>query len=346
MEFTPMIILAQKGSKIYPNTTLPITLWLKCDNKKIIYMQNNYNKYTTGNDLIPISIDKDNPRLLENVILNVKEKDLKKVFSFIKEKYQALIDMVNGVDMDYSIMEYTYINRFKPTVVDGFFVNEISPRNYPSLPVYLYLYCDNIDYDDGRNPYTLLMSNKVGCKVGFEHCVTVSIDKENPQLVYDVKLGITQEEFKRVQDFIRRHYDFLVDYTKSNDMDIGDIADRIGPWEENPLCVETIDEYCVVINTGDYEPYPHFHFMDIRTLGKKFDACIKIGKPEYLNHSLSRNDKLNEKQKKDLQKLLEEPFRNKLFHGTAYEYITFHWNNNNDKQVDGNLPIPDYRKLK
>jgi len=40
MEFTPMIILAQKGSKIYPNTNLPITLWLKYDDKKkIIYMK-------------------------------------------------------------------------------------------------------------------------------------------------------------------------------------------------------------------------------------------------------------------------------------------------------------------
>ena len=55
-------------------------------------MQNNYNKYTTGNDLIPISIDKDNPKLLEEVELNVKEKDLKKVLNFIREKHQILID--------------------------------------------------------------------------------------------------------------------------------------------------------------------------------------------------------------------------------------------------------------
>lgn len=347
MEFTPMIILAQKESKIYPNTTLPITLWLKIDNKKIIYMQNNYNKYTTGNDLIPISIDKDNPRLLENVTLNVKEKDLKKVFDFIKEKYKSLIDMVDGVDMDYSIMEYTYINRFKPTVVDGFFVNGIGPRDYPSLPVNLYLYCDDIEYDDERDLYTLLMSNKVGYKGGFEHCVTVSIDKENPQLVYDVKLGITKEEFKRVQDFIRRHYDFLVEYTKSNDMGIGNIADRIGPWEENHLYVNTIDEYYVVINTGDYELCPHFHFMDIRTKGKEFDSCIKIEKPEYFKHSLSRNDKLNAMQRKKLNDFLKQPFRVKEYGVSNWEFIRNTWNDNNSQiNMKKDQEMPDYRELK
>lgn len=77
-----------------------------------------------------------------------------------------------------------------------------------------------------RDLYTLLMDNRVNYKGGFENCVTVSIDKENPQLIYDVKLGITEEEFKRVQDFIRKNYDFLIEYTKNNDIGISDIADN------------------------------------------------------------------------------------------------------------------------
>ena len=177
-------------------------------------MQNNYNKYTTGNDLIPISVDKENPQLLEEVELNVKEKDLKKVLNFIREKYQILIDTINGIDIDYSIMEHTHINKFKPTVIDGFFVNGISTRDYQSLPVDLYLYCDVNEYDDERDLYTLLMQNTHRSNRRFEDYVTVSIDKENPQLVYDVKLGIPKEEFKRVQDFIKRHYDFLKEYTE------------------------------------------------------------------------------------------------------------------------------------
>ena len=51
------------------------------DDQKIIYMQNNYEKYTTGNDLIPITIDKENPSLLEDVKLKVKEKDFQKVIN-------------------------------------------------------------------------------------------------------------------------------------------------------------------------------------------------------------------------------------------------------------------------
>lgn len=346
MEFTPMIILAQKGSKIYPNTNLPITLWLKYNNnQKIIYMQNNYNKYTTGNDLIPISIDKDSPRLLENVELNVKKEDFEKVLQFIKEKYQILIDTINGVDIDYSIMEYTHINKFKTTVIDGFFVNSISARDYQSLPVDLCLYCDVNEYDDERDLYTLLMQNTHKSNKRFEDYVTVSIDKENPQLVYDIKLGIPKEEFKRVQDFIKRHYDFLKEYTERDDMDIGDIHHYLSSCEIEPWLVDSINGYSLYLYVGDYESYPHFHFVDEETKGKKFNACIKIDKAEYLNHSLNRNDKLNKKQKEDLQKLLERPFRSKKFDGANYEFIKDMWNMNYDNKVDENLTLPDYMKL-
>ena len=347
MEFTPMIILAQKGSKIYPNTNLPITLWLKYDDKKkIIYMQNNYNKYTTGNDLIPISIDKDNPKLLEEVELNVKEKDLKKVLNFIREKHQILIDTINGIDIDLSIMEYTDINRFKPTVIDGFFVNGISTRDYHSLPVDLYLYCDVNEYDDERDLYTLLMQNTHKSNRRFEDYVTVSIDKENPQLVYNVKLGIPKEEFKRVQDFIKRHYDFLKEYTERDDMDIGDIHDYLSSWETEPWLIDSINGYSIYLYVGDYESYPHFHFVDVETKGKKFNACIKIDKAEYLNHSLNKNSKLNKQQTEDLQKLLERPFRSKKFDGTNYEFIKDMWNMNYDTKIDENLTVPNYTCLK
>ncbi len=53
-------------------------------------MKNNYNKYTTGDDLITISIDKDNPKLLYDVELNVSENDFKKVQEFIKRNYDFL----------------------------------------------------------------------------------------------------------------------------------------------------------------------------------------------------------------------------------------------------------------
>ena len=338
-----MIILVQKGSKIYPNTNLPITLWLKYNDKQeIIYMQNNYNKYTTGNDLIPISIDKYKPKLLEEVKLNVKEKDFKKVLNFIKEKYQILIDTVNGVGFDYSIMEHTDINRFKPTVIDGFFVNGISARDYPSLPVDLFLYCDVNEYDDERDLYTLLMQNTHQHNKRFEDYVTVSIDKENPKLVYDVQLGISKEEFKRVQDFIKRHYDFLKEYTERNDMDIKDIHDYLNSWETESWLIDSINGYSIYLYVGDYESYPHFHFVDEETKGKKFNACIKIDKAEYFN----RNDKLNKKQKEDLQKLLETPFRKTKYAGTNYELIKDMWNMNYDNKISESLEIPNYINLK
>ena len=311
-----MIILAQKGSKIYPNTNLPITLWLKYnDNQKIIYMQNNYN------DLVPIRIDKDNPQLLEEVKLNVKEKDFKKVLKFIKEKYQILIDTINGTDIDYSIMEYTNINRFKPTVIDGFFVNGISARDYHSLPVDLYLYCDVNKYDDERDLYTLLMQNTHKSNKMFEDYVTVSIDNENPKLVYDVKLGIPKEEFKRVQNFIIMHYDFLKEYTERDDMDIGDVHGYLKSWEEEPWCIDSINGYTLCVYVVDYESYPHFHFIDEETKGRKFNSCLKLDKAEYHNHSLNRNNKLNEKQKEALKKLLETPFKKTKYVGTNYDFI-------------------------
>lgn len=222
-----MIILAQKGSKIYHNTNLPITLWLKNNDEKIIYMQNNYNKYTTGNDLIPISIDAYNPKILSDVKLNVKEKDIKKVLNFIKKKYESLIKVIEGESMDYSIMEYTYINKFKPTLIDGFFVNEISSKRYRNLPVDLCLYCNGIEYDDERDLYSLLMANNYERNNRFEDCITVSIDKYNPKPLYDVKLGITEKDFKKVQGFIKRNYDFFDKYIKDDSIDIYDLHSHL-----------------------------------------------------------------------------------------------------------------------
>ena len=346
MEFTPMIILAQKGSTIYPNTNLPITLWLKMDDQKIIYMQNNYEKYTTGNDLIPITIDKENPSLLEDVKLKVKEKDFQKVINFIKEKYEALINRVEGIEMDYSIMEYTYINRFKPTVIDGFFVNGINKKDYPSLPVNLYLYCDNINYDDERDLYTLLMQNSHQKSRGFENYVTVSIDKENPQLVYGVELGISLEEFKKVQEFIKRHYDFLINYTKSHDMDIGDIFNYLDNFEEQPAKIGTTkDGYYIFFNTEEYKKIPHFHYVDEETKGEKFNTTIEIANPKYFKHPLNKMDKLSASQKQKLQEFLESPFESKKFNGTHYDYLKMSWDNNYKTNLE-ETTIPNYNQLK
>lgn len=346
MEFTLMTILAQKGSTIYPNTNLPITLWLKPDQKKIIYMQNNYNKYTTGNDLIPISIDKDNPQILSETPINVSDKDLKKVLNFIKKKYQSLINMVDDVAMDYSIMEYTYINKFKPTVVDGFFTNQIGAKHYKNLPVDLYLYCNNIKYDDERNLYSLLMVNTYDKIRGFENCVTVSIDKDNPQLLYDVELKISNEDFAKVQEFIKRNYDFFDRYIKDEDISTHALYCHLDLEEESYINIGiTKDNYYIYINTSDIEKYPHFHYVDSITKGDNFSTCIKIDKEEYLNHQINRNDKLTEKQRTNLQEFLNSNFKDDRFKGTNWDYIVALWNMNNTIQVDESKPIPNYETL-
>lgn len=216
MEFIPMIILARKKSKIYHGTNLPVTLWFYCDGKKeeIIYMQNNYHKYTTGNDLVPIRLDKKNPELLEEIKLNIEEKDFRKVQKFIKNNYYTLMAWAKEEWLNYSLMEYTYINRFKPTVIDGFFVEHLSHKRIPELPVDLYFYCNGINYDDERDLYSCLMVNNYESKGKFEDCVTVSIEKENPKLLYDVALQISEEDFRKVQEFIKKHFDFLDHYIK------------------------------------------------------------------------------------------------------------------------------------
>lgn len=216
MEFIPMVILAQKNSKIYHGTDLPVTLWFYRDGKKedIIYMQNNYHKYTTGNDLVPIGLDKKNPRLLKDIVLNIEARDFKKVQKFIKDNYYTLMAWVKEGWFNYSLMEFTYINRFKPTVIDGFFVEHVSHKHTKELPVDLYFYCNGVEYDDERNLYSLLMVNTYHSKGQLEDCVTVSINRENPKLLYDVKLGISKEDFEKVKTFIRKNFDFLEQYIK------------------------------------------------------------------------------------------------------------------------------------
>lgn len=211
-----MVILAQKKSKIYHGTNLPVTLWFYDDGKKeeVIYMQNNYNKYTIGDDLVPIRLDKKNPELLEDVSLNIEEKDFRKVQRFIKNNYYTLMAWVKEGWLNYSIMEFTYINRFKPTVIDGFFVEHISHKHVKELPVDLYCYCNGKEYDDERNLYSLLMVNTYHNKAKLEECVTISIDREDPKLLYDVELGISEEDFKKVKEFIKKNFEFFDNYIK------------------------------------------------------------------------------------------------------------------------------------
>ena len=214
-EFIPMIILAKKGCAFYPSTNLPVTLWIYDEPYKdnYIYLQNNYNKYTTGADLIPITIAENNPKLKEDTELNIKVSDLKKILSFIKKNYTSIMHAIDDSKINYGYMEFTYMNRFKPTLVDGFFIETLS-KKHTHLPVNLYNYDNTIPFDDDRNMYTLLMDNVYNNSAGFENSVTISIDKNNPQLVYDVKLGISKEDFEQVRNFIKENYDTFDKFIK------------------------------------------------------------------------------------------------------------------------------------
>lgn len=85
-------------------TGLPVNLWMDSSgiergtkhNSFRLKMQNDYGDKASPSELIPVSIDKDNPEILINTQLNIKKKDFKKVADFIVHNYDLLSAHVRG----------------------------------------------------------------------------------------------------------------------------------------------------------------------------------------------------------------------------------------------------------
>lgn len=99
----------------------------------------------------------------------------------------------------------------------------------------------------------------------------------------------------------------------------------------------------IIIRMNDPGNIPHFHIVDKTTLGSKFHTCIKIETAEYFHHT-GKEDTLNSKQRKLLVNYLSSSIKNGL---SAWEYLVMTWNfNNSNMNIDEDLPMPDYTKLK
>ena len=112
----------------------------------------------------------------------------------------------------------------------------------------------------------------------------------------------------------------------------------------------TDDSYLIYVNTDDGGKIPHFHYVDENSRGKNrktgFNSCVKIESAEYFCHG-KYCDRLNTKQRKELQEFLSSPFEKPRFHGTNWDYIVMLWNmNNSDVEVSEDMNMPDYRNLR
>lgn len=99
----------------------------------------------------------------------------------------------------------------------------------------------------------------------------------------------------------------------------------------------------IIIRMNDPGNIPHFHIVDKTTLGSKFHTCVKIELAEYFHHT-GKEDTLNSKQRKLLVNYLSSTNRRGL---SNWEYLVTTWNyNNSNMNIDEDLPMPDYTKLK
>ena len=104
-------------------------------------------------------------------------------------------------------------------------------KDKTGLPVDLCVIDINEDYQDDDYkvsvddyPSRLIMQNYYDDSDNKEF-VHISIDKDNPQLFED-KLKINEEDFKKVQEFIRKHYNYFQKYF-DNEIDIGELRKRV-----------------------------------------------------------------------------------------------------------------------
>ena len=89
---------------------------------------------------------------------------------------------------------------------------------------------------------------------------------------------------------------------------------------------------------------PHFHILkDNKTI-----QCIRIDEPLYFSHNGRYSYKLNNKERKDLIAFLNMPHFTKRPNNTMtnWEFLLSQWNIENNADINEDLVIPDYNKLK
>jgi len=89
---------------------------------------------------------------------------------------------------------------------------------------------------------------------------------------------------------------------------------------------------------------PHFHILkDNKTI-----QCIRIDKPYYFSHNGKYSYKLNSKERKELVSFLNRLHFSKRPNNTMtnWEFLLSQWNIENNTDINEDLVIPDYTKLK
>lgn len=141
---------------------------------------------------------------------------------------------------------------------------------------------------------------------------------------------------KKVETF---NYDWVLK-NLNKDYDIEGM-DRIG---------FTDDGYEVFIVTDDYKlsEIPHFHYRK-KEKGKicEFHTCIRFDCPEYYHH-IGNEDVLDDKQKENLIKFLNDQCKIKKSNWTNFEELIMSWNHQNGYSVcvREEIPMPNYMELK
>ena len=106
----------------------------------------------------------------------------------------------------------------------------------------------------------------------------------------------------------------------------------------------TNDSYEIYVNTNDSGNIPHFHY---RKSGNWDDhTCICLESAQYFHHG-NKQAVLNKSQRKELVDFLKAKPTKAPLYDTNWRYLVDAWNMNNSKvNVDSNLEMPDYMKLK
>ena len=105
------------------------------------------------------------------------------------------------------------------------------------------------------------------------------------------------------------------------------------------LCGFIGDNYEIVVYEFDKYQIPHFHIIDSKTKGKKFNCRIKIESPAYLEIKGKKNDHLDNTQ----IELLCKEIRRRWLYGVKRKQIWNQWCSNNTPCKFPHF-IPDYKK--
>jgi len=197
-------------------TGLPVNIWLDSCGLyldwgygKIIKFQNDHGNRSNLSNSLFMSVSKDAPQVIskDSAKVNIRSRDIEALKLFVVNNYSLLSKLA-----DEKIGWRTFFDKMIRYLNVGGSVKEMSNMRKvdTKLPVNIWIDISQT-YHKGKHGKRLKFQNDYGDKFNRENLLTMTISKDDPQVIDDDKhrVKLKSKDIEALKNFIRVNYDIL-----------------------------------------------------------------------------------------------------------------------------------------